>query len=499
MYLLGFDIGSSSVKAALVHVSKGTITVQKSPEVEMEIISSESGWAEQDPKIWWQNLKKATQSVLKESQISPADISAIGISYQMHGLVMVDNNKDLIRNSIIWCDSRAVAYGAQAFKSIGEEYCLSNWLNSPGNFTASKLMWVKENEPEIFEKCYKILLPGDYINLRLTGELQTTVTGLSEGVLWNFKNHEPAYQLLEHYGFDKSLLADIVENFSVQARLGESAAAELNLKANIPICYRAGDQANNAMSLGVSLPGEVAATGGTSGVIYGILDEFSYDQLSRVNGFAHVNHSLKVPRIGQLLCINGAGILYAWLRRYISKGNSSYKALEIQAQSIPVGAEGLCFIPFGNGAERMLENRNLGAQLLGLEFNRHTDSHIYRAALEGIAFAFFYGFKILSSLGLKSELIKVGNDNLFRSKIFSQTLANLTGSQISVIDTTGAIGAAKGAGLGIGLYSDLEEAFGTQASILTYIPEKETENYLVAYNSWERKLEKLVDQKNICQ
>lgn len=492
MYLLGYDIGSSSVKAALVHPEKGVIAVVKSPATEMEILTSKIGWAEQNPETWWQNLIAATKKLLAVTKVNPLDIGSIGISYQMHGLVLLGSDDRPVRDAIIWCDSRASDIGARAFSELGSEFCLSNYLNSPGNFTAAKMKWVKDNEPAIYAKAKKFLLPGDFINLKLTGEIQTTRTGLSECILWNFKDDKPAYELLEHFNLDLDLLPELVDNFKAQSALSKSAAQSLNLKAGIPICYRAGDQPNNAMSLGVNKPNEVAATGGTSGVVYGIFDKLSYDPLSRVNGFAHVNHAKDNTSIGQLLCINGAGIQYAWLRKLLGHVDLDYKELEQRANTAPIGSRGIRILPFGNGAERMLENKILGAQILGLNFNLQGQSELYRAALEGVAFAFYYGIKIMNTLGLDPSHLKVGNDNLFRSKIFSQTLSNLANSEITVLETTGAIGAAKGAGIGVQVYSDLQEAFEKQVEVMKFEPNKDYENILAIYQDWELKLSTLL-------
>ena len=299
MFLLGYDIGSSSVKASLVNAETGKcVSSAFFPKTEANIIAVNPGWAEQDPESWWENLKLSTQAIMTESGVSAAEIKAIGISYQMHGLVCVDKNQHVLRPAIIWCDSRAVPYGQKAFETIGEEKCLAHLLNSPGNFTASKLAWIKENEPAIYEQIDKIMLPGDYIAMKLSGEICTTVSGLSEGMFWDFKNNRVADFLMDYYGFDSSLIADIKPTFAEQGRVNAIAAKELGLKEGTPITYRAGDQPNNALSLNVFNPGEIASTAGTSGVVYGVNGEVNYDPQSRVNTFAHVNHTIDQTRLG---------------------------------------------------------------------------------------------------------------------------------------------------------------------------------------------------------
>lgn len=494
MYLLGYDIGSSSIKAALVNAETGeTVKIVQHPAVEMEMIAKEVGWAEQEPELWWESVCIATKTILKETGIAPSEIKSIGIAYQMHGLVLVDENREVLRPSIIWCDSRAVEIGNDAFEALGAEKCLSHLLNSPGNFTASKLKWVQENEPEIYKRIHKIMLPGDFIAMKMTGEICTTISGLSEGMFWDFKNESLADFLLEHYKISKDVIPEIKDTFEIQGSLNKTAAASTGLVEGIPVSYRAGDQPNNALSLGVFQPNEVAATGGTSGVVYGVVDKPIFDLQSRINGFAHVNHSKAEPRIGLLLCINGAGIQYAWVKKQMAEDGISYSEMEELASKIPVGSEGLRIVPFGNGAERMLCNENPGAQINNLQFNRHTKAHFYKAALEGIAFSFAYGFKILKNLGLNPAVIKVGNDNLFQSKIFSTTIANLLNCKIEIVKTTGAAGAAKASGIGAGIYHDLAVAIKTNEIENRYFPEPSIESYTNAYQNWESDLKKLID------
>lgn len=490
MYLLGYDLGSSSIKAALVDaVTQRTLAVVQSPKKELEIEAPKVSWAEQDPEIWWQHIRKATKQLLKHAGVQVSDIQGIGIAYQMHGLILVDKNQNLLRPAIIWCDSRAVEIGDAAFQNIGTEKCLTHLLNSPANFTASKLKWVQENEPDIYAQIHKVMLPGDYIAMKLTGEITTTISGLSEGVLWNFKENKIADLVLNHYGIAAHLLADIRPTCSLQGKVTAVAAGFLGLKKGIPVTYRAGDQPNNALCLHVLKAGEVAATGGTSGVVYGIVDQPIYDFQSRVNSFAHVNYTTKDPKIGVLLCINGAGIQYAWMKQQIAQEEIDFKTMEEQAASVPIGAEGVRILPFGNGAERMLKNRNIGAQIINLQFTQHTRAHLYRASLEGIAFAFVYGMQILQEMGLDISVMRVGNDNLFQSPIFANTIATLMNTRIDVIETTGAVGAAKAAGVAIGYYKNLEEAMKNLEIVKSYRPQKNKETYTAVYSNWKTYVE----------
>ena len=490
--LLGFDVGSSSVKVSLVDVKTGkTLASAFSPDKEAPIKAQKAGWAEQDPESWWQYAKQALSKVAEQSSKPLSEVKAIGISYQMHGLVCVDKNGKPLRDAIIWCDSRAVPYGEEAFNSLGEEKCLSHLLNSPGNFTAAKLAWVKENEPEIYNNIYKVMLPGDYLALKLTGKMTTTVSGLSEGMMWDFKEKKPAEFLFDHYGFRHDIIADIVPTFAVQGKVSAEAATELGIPEGTPVSYRGGDQPNNALSLNVLEPGEIAATGGTSGVVYGVLGEVNYDPKSRVNTFAHVNYTEDKTRLGVLLCINGTGILNAWMKRTVAPEGISYAEMNNLAEGVPVGAEGLSVIPFGNGAERVLENRNPGASLHGINFNIHTKAHVIRAAQEGIAFSFAYGMEIMQKMGMDIKTIKAGHANLFLSPLFRRTLAAVTGATIELYETDGSVGAAKGAGIGSAIYKDSREAFATLRLIEIEKPVADTKPYKEAYERWKKEMEKL--------
>ena len=490
--LLGFDVGSSSVKASLVSADSGKCVASAFfPEREAPIKAVKAGWAEQEPDSWWQYAKQALQQIMAESGATGEDIVAIGISYQMHGLVCVDKDLKPLRPAIIWCDSRAVPYGERAFRELGSEQCLSHLLNSPGNFTASNLAWVKENEPELYSKIYKVMLPGDYLALRLSGVASTTVSGLSEGMFWDFKEGRVAQFLMDYYGLDASFICDIVPTFGVQGEVSAAAAAELGLKAGTPITYRGGDQPNNALSLNVMNPGEVAATGGTSGVVYGVLGETNYDPKSRVNTFAHLNHTAEQTRLGVLLCINGTGILNSWMHHNVVPG-VDYPDMDRMAAQVPIGCDGVSVMPFGNGAERVLQNKEVGCSIHGLNFNRHTASHLIRAAQEGIAFSFCYGIEIMQQMGMNIQTIHAGRANMFKSALFRDTLSTISGAAIDVYKTDGADGAAKGAGMGVGIYRDSNEAFASLDLFAHVEPDTpRREEYMTAYNRWKEILGKM--------
>jgi len=496
MYLLGIDIGTSFIKVSLVEASTQQCIVTVSyPDTENAIISHQNGWAEQSPLMWWEQVQAGIVKLHQAAKLArPSynanDISAIGIAYQMHGLVLVDKNKKVLRDSIIWCDSRAVPYGEKAFDTIGHEKCLLHLLNSPGNFTAAKLAWVKENEPAVYSQIHTIMLPGDFIAMMLTGEITTSIAALSEGIFWDFKNNKISKEVLDYFGFDASIFPAVQEVFSKHGELSITVATALGLKAGIPVTYKAGDQPNNALSLNVVQPGEVAATAGTSGVIYGVGNTLSYDMQSRVNSFAHVNHTSAENRIGMLLCINGTGILNSWVKKYIG-ANTNYNTMNEMAATIATGSDGLSILPFGNGAERIFNNKIIGAQMLGIDLNKHTAAHIYKAAQEGIAFAFRYGLDIMRENKLEPSVIKAGQANLFLSPVFTHAFVNATGVPVALYNVEGSVGAALGAGIGAGIYKELKDAFAGTKSIQRIEP-TETKLYNALYENWKDKLVKFI-------
>ncbi|MFD2726948.1 xylulokinase [Hyunsoonleella rubra] len=492
MYYIGYDLGSSSVKVAIVNAETGaSVITLNEPVNEMEIVAPQQNWAEQDPNLWWNYVCIGTKRAVKESGIDASKIAGIGISYQMHGLVVVDADGEPLRNSIIWCDSRAVDIGDTAFEALGEGACMQKLLNSPGNFTASKLKWVLDNEPDVYAKIHKYMLPGDFIALRLSGDINTTKNGLSEGILWDYKADTVADWLLEYYGIDKSLTPEIVENFSDQCRVNSSGAKATGLPEGIPIVYRAGDQPNNALSLNVFNHGEVAATGGTSGVVYAVTDVLKSQEPSRINHFAHVNYGENSKTLGKLLCINGAGIQYRWLKDNLA--SNSYEEMNAKADVIPVGSEGVCVIPYGNGAERMFNNKILGTHICNLNLNTHSEGHLCRAALEGIAFSFVYGMDILKADNAEIKVIRAGNDNLFRSEIFSKTVATLIGHDIEIYNTTGAVGAARAVGLTDGDFKKFGEHISANDHVMTYKPLGNKKPYETAYQNWKKQLELILN------
>lgn len=489
MYLLGIDIGTSSIKVSVVDVqTRKRIATAQYPDQEAAIKSLHPGWAEQSPEDWWENAIHAIRRLNAGGNFDPKEIKAIGIAYQMHGLVIVDQDQNVLRDSIIWCDSRAVELGEKAFAAIGQDNCLHQLLNSPGNFTASKLAWVKHNEPEVYKNIAKAMLPGDFIAMKLTGSITTSISALSEGIFWDFRKDELSEDIMKYYDFDADLIPAIQPLFSVHGLLKADIAAQLGLQEGIPVAYKSGDQPNNALSLNVLKPGEVAATAGTSGVIYGVSDALIYDPESRVNTFAHVNYSSTQKYTGVLLCINGTGSMYRWAKHNFAP-NLSYDALNKLAATAPVGSRGLKVLPFGNGAERILNNKYTGAQLLGIDLNVHGQPEIFRAVQEGIAFAFRYGLDIMRESGMQPTVIRAGMANLFLSEVFAQTFVDVTGVPIALYENDGSVGAAIGAGIGSGIFENAEDAFVHHEPV-SYLEPKNTAAYEPLYIEWKNLLNK---------
>jgi xylulokinase len=489
MNFLGIDLGSSSVKLSLFNADNGLVKDSETfPKQEMEIISKQTNWAEQHPEDWWQNIKTAIKALGERNPKELKSVKSIGIAYQMHGLVLLDKNGEVLRPSIIWCDSRAVEYGEMAFDNIGSDKCLESCLNSPGNFTASKLAWVKENEPEIYSRIDKVLLPGDYVSYCLTGELLTTKTGLSEGIFYDFNNNQVADIIIDEFGFEKSFFPEVKDSFANHGQLKLNLAKEFGINPDVTVTYKAGDQPNNALSLNVMHAGEVAATAGTSGVVYAVSNNYLIDKKSRINSFAHVNHNADNRSIGNLLCVSGTGISYSWMKRNFAN-EKSYNEINELAQKSEIGAKGLNFYPFGNGAERMFQNKNIGGGFKNISFNIHGQSEIFRAVQEGVAFSFKYGVDIMKELGFDLEAMKVGDANMFLSPLFAQTIANSNNIPVIVYNTDGAQGAARGAAIGAGYYKNSEEAFESLKEVKRYEPIKEQlDQTALSYQSWLKNL-----------
>ncbi|WP_207510749.1 xylulokinase [Longitalea luteola] len=492
MLLLGIDVGTSSIKVSVVDAQTQTVKASAQyPESESPIISPQPGWAEQSPDMWWEHVQQAIKKANTSNAYNPADIGAIGISYQMHGLVMVDEQQQALRNSIIWCDSRAVEIGDKAFNAIGKKTSLSHLLNSPGNFTASKLAWVKETEPDTYKKAVRIMLPGDFIAMKMTGNITTSVSALSEGIFWDFRKDRISRDVMDHFGFNDKLIPEVQNVFSDHGRLSANVASALSLRTGIPVTYKAGDQPNNALSLNVLEPGEVAATAGTSGVIYGVSDELTYDPESRVNTFAHVNYTNEKKRLGVLLCINGTGILNRWVKNIFTPA-ISYSQMNSEASKVPVGADGLRVLPFGNGAERMLKNQIIGVHFHHIDLNLHSQAHLFRAAQEGIACAFRYGLDIMRENGMNPQVIRAGKANLFLSDLFVEAFVNTTHVPVELYNCDGSVGAAIGAGIGVGEYKTPKEAF-TQIKPLTVIEPAKKKEYKAVYEEWKELLDNVLD------
>ncbi|GAB2534289.1 xylulokinase [Rufibacter soli] len=489
MLLLGIDIGTSSVKVSVVDAAtQKSLASAQFPETESKITSLQPGWAEQSPEMWWEHTKQAIKKVNASGTFNPQEIGAIGIAYQMHGLVVVDKDQQVLRDSIIWCDSRAVPYGQKALEHIGQEKALEGLLNSPGNFTAAKLAWVKENEPATFDKIHKIMLPGDFISMKLTGDITTSASALSEGIFWDFQKDQVSEDVMDFFGFSPDIIPEVKPLFSEHGRVTSAVAEALGLKAGIPVSYKSGDQPNNALSLNVLNPGEVAATAGTSGVIYGVSDQLTYDPQSRVNTFAHVNYQPNAKRVGVLMNINGTGILNSWVKENLGHG-LDYPQMNAEAQKVAVGSDGLRIFPFGNGAERVFNNRIIGAQFHHLNFNLHSKAHVFRAVQEGIAFTFRYGLDIMRENGMNPKVIRAGNANMFLSPLFTEAFVNATGVPVELYQNDGSVGAALGAGIGAKAFSSPQEAF-SRFERLRLIEPNQAEAYEAVYQDWKALLQK---------
>jgi xylulokinase len=490
MYTIGYDIGSSFVKGVLWDEERGEVAAHVTvPDREMPIRAEKADWAEQDPEMWWEAVKAATQRLIDMVPGAGGRVRGIGVSYQMHGLVLLDRDGKVLRPSIIWCDSRATGMGKELEKAVGEEAVRRQLLNSPGNFTVSKLAWVIRNEPETASRIRWVMLPGDWIAYQLTGMVSTTVCGLSEGMLWNFKDHVPHVKALEAAGADPEWIPPVAPNPGDQGVVGSAVGAEMGFAPGARVLFRGGDQPMNAYGLGVDGPGMWAASAGTSGVLYRVDPVREAEPTGMANRFAHIGHSAENPAIGTLLCLNGAGIAYAWLRRVMFAGQE-YAAINEHVAAVPAGADGVMFHPFGNGAERMLDNRQPGAGWSGIHFNRHGQGHLARAVMEGIVFAFVHGMRHVDPSLPALPVIRAPHAGLFRSELFASMLSTLAGADVQLHAGDGATGAAQGASVALGASAikalDSNAARDEPGVLKTHSPDPSIHDALEsAYSRWK--------------
>ncbi len=479
-YLAGFDSGTSSIKGTLIEAKTGKVVAEcTSPKKELAVLSPHPSWAEQDPAEWWKHFCIVARTLLKK--VKPADVAGIGISYQMHGLVLVDEAMKPVRPSIIWCDGRTQAIGAAAARKLGPAL-LKRALNYPGDFTASKIAWVRKHEPKVYAKAHKAMLPGDYLAARLTGTICTTPSGLSEGILWDFKKQGLLEPVLKHYGIKRSLLADVRPTFAIQGTVSAAGAKATGFAPGTPVSYRGGDQPNNALSLGVMKPGEVAATAGTSGVVYAVTDKAIPDKQSRVNVFVHVTNAPGRMRNGVLGCVSGTGALYRWLRDLTG---GDYDKMNKLAASVAPGADGLVIVPYGNGPERVQCGRNTGMSMHYADLNRHGPAHVMRAAQEGIVLAFKQCTEVMAGMGVTVRKVRAGRANMFLSDLFGKMFASVVGAKVELMSTDGSQGAARGAGIGAGVYRKPDDAFVGLRPVKTISPDpKLKKTYTALYPKW---------------
>ncbi|WP_339655368.1 FGGY-family carbohydrate kinase, partial [uncultured Salegentibacter sp.] len=346
--------------------------------------------------------------------------------------------------------------------------------------------------PENFKKASIMMLPGDYIAAKLSETPQISTSGLSEAALWDFSKGKLATEVLDKMGLSEDFIPEIVPSFGDQATVSSAIANELGLDPDTKINYRAGDQPNNAFSLNALKPGDIATTAGTSAVMYAVSAENTFDPESRVNTFLHVNNTEKAKHNGVLLCINGSGILYQWLRKIISVGREElipYEKLNEEAAKVEPGSKGLRFYPFGNGVERIFSNKEVNSGIENLNYNIHQPAHLIRSACEGIVFAMNYGFEVMQSIGVEGKVVRAGKDNLFLSPVFREIFVNTTQTTLELYNTSGAEGAARGAAVGYGFYKEFDDAFTSLKCLERMEPDpKLSKQYQEIYQEWKQNI-----------
>lgn len=472
MAFLGIDVGTSSVKVSIVGEDGVILASATAPaSSERAINSPNPNWAEQNPEDWWEDAQQAILNLPLEARLQ---VEAIGIAYQMHGLVLVDSQFQPVRPSIIWCDGRNIQESQILAESLGLDALENRLLNKPGTLTLAKLAWVAEHEPETLAKAHTFGLPGDFIAYKLTGEWSTTKSGYSEMVGWDFGASIPFEEGFRKAGW-KLPLPEARPNLEEGAPIQKVIAEKLGLPPSARVTYRAGDQPNNAFGLGVLQQGETAISAGTSGVLYGIGDS-SPGLHEGINRFLHVN-----SQIGVLMCLNGVGSALAFARRTWFQ-NQSYEALsELASQANPENCP--YFFPFGNGAERILSERAFSG-FTELDFNRHNLPELARSVFEGIAFAYRLGSEKMEKAGCLSKVVNGTESGLLKSSFFAQLLANELQVELILSEGDGSTAAARGAALGI------KKILPKPAPLKRYLPTSPANHE--RFSHWHKILEKFL-------
>lgn len=472
-YLIGIDLGTSGVKTVLFDESGKPVA---SSTVEYPLYQPNLGWAEQDPEDWWKGTCESINNVMLKSGVNKQDVKGVGLSGQMHGAVLLDKNDKVLRKAIIWCDQRSAAECDQITQLVGKERLIEITANPAlTGFTASKVMWVKNNEPQIFEKIAKILLPKDYIRLRLTGEYATEVSDASGMQFMNIAQRKWSSEVLGKLEISESMLGKMYESQEVTGKVTASAAAITGLNEGTIVVGGAGDQAAGAVGNGIVKPGVVSSTIGTSGVVFAYTDKLTIDPLGRVHTFCHA-----VPNTYHIMGVTqGAGLSLKWFRDNFCMEElmtaelsniDVYKLLDAEAENITPCSDGLVYLPYLMGERTPHLDPDARGVFFGLTA-KHTKPHFVRSIMEGVTYSLRDCLEIIRGMGVEvSEVRASGGGG--KSKIWRQMQADVFGTNINRIfsDEGPALGVAILAGVGAGIYDSVPQACSNVIKVKDSLP-----------------------------
>jgi xylulokinase len=472
-YLIGVDIGTSGTKSVLFDKTGREIA---SASVEYPLYQPQNGWAEQDPADWWRAAASTIREILEKGRINPGDVKGVGLSGQMHGLVMLGAGGNVLRRSIIWCDGRTGEECCEITEHVGKERLIAITANPAlTGFTAGKILWVRRHEPEIYEKCRHILLPKDYIRYRLTGEFATEVSDASGMNLLDVPNRCWSKEVLVALEIDEALLATVYESCDVTGGITAEAAALTGLCEGTPVVGGAGDNAAAAVGTGVVKAGRAFTTIGTSGVIFAHSDQVTIDPAGRVHTFCH-----SVPGCWTVMsCTLAAGMSLKWFRDTFfsaeretaaGMGVDPYELLNVQAARSPIGANRLLYLPYLMGERSPILDENARGAFIGLSAI-HTKYDMLRAVMEGVTYSQRQNLDVLRGMGITfSQMLACGGGS--RSTFWRQMLSDVYSCPVNTVASSGespALGAAILAGVGAGVYSSVQQ--GCDTVIRTNTPE----------------------------
>ena len=481
-YVLGIDVGTGGTRAVLVD-RDGAIASSATCE-HVPFASPHTGWAEQDPHDWWQAAGSAIRAVL--SNVSGAKVSCVGLAGQMHGAVLLDEKDEVLRPALIWCDQRTQAQCDWLNSRLGAQRIIELTCNPAlANFTLTKLLWVRDSEPQIWERFRRVLLPKDYVRLRMTGAHAMDVADASGTLMLDVAQRRWSEEMMAAAGLPLSCLPKLYESPEICARVSEAGAAHTGLKPGTPVVAGAGDQAGGAVGMGIVRAGAVSATIGTSGVVFAATDSPAMDVKGRVHTFCHA-----VPGRWHVMGVTqAAGLSLHWLRDLLkNSGDLSYDELTHEAAAVPAGSDGVLWAPYLMGERTPHLDPNARGTLTGLVAN-HTRGHVVRAVLEGVAFSLKDTFTIFEEMKIPVTSIRLGGGGA-RSPLWRQIQADAYGRDVEIVaaEEGAAYGAAILAGVGAKAWGTVEQACDAVVRVAKRIAPnpKDSATMQTAYRSYRQ-------------